>query len=306
MSSSPLVSAIIVFKNAEKFIREAIDSVCAQTYDNWEMLLVDDGSSDASTGIALDYARRDPQRVRYLEHEGHRNLHISASRNVGARHAAGEYLAFLDADDVWLPQKLERQVSLMRANPRAGMIYGDSLYWYGWTGHPEDAARDYLPPLRVEPDTLVEAPQLLVQFIRNVAFIPCPCSIMVRSEILRNVGGFEDEFCRVTRGMYEDQAFYAKVTLEWPVYVSGECWDKYRRHDDSACAQEKKTGDYFTSHLTYLNWFEGYLIGKGVRRGPVWRALQNELLAYRSPFRFRLGRVVRRASRAARRAVGRS
>ena len=295
MSSGPLVSAIIVFKNAEKFIREAVDSVCAQTYGNWEMLLVDDGSSDAGTGIALEYARQYPQRIRYLEHEGHRNLHISASRNVGARHAAGEYLAFLDADDVWLPQKLERQVSLMRANPRAGMIYGDSLYWYGWTGRAEDAARDYLPPLRVEPDTLAEAPQLLIQFIRNVAFIPCPCSIMVRSDVLSKVGGFEDEFCRVTRGMYEDQAFYAKVTLEWPVYVSGECWDKYRRHDDSACAQEKRTGDYFASHLKYLNWFEGYLIGKGVRGGAVWRALQHELLAYRSPFRFRLRRAVRRA-----------
>ena len=84
MSSGPLVSAIIVFKNAEKFIREAVDSVCAQTYGNWEMLLVDDGSSDAGTGIALEYARQYPQRIRYLEHEGHRNLHISASRNVGA------------------------------------------------------------------------------------------------------------------------------------------------------------------------------------------------------------------------------
>ena len=269
------MSAIIVFKNAEKFIREAVDSVCAQTYVTGKLArrrrLI--GCRARSLWIRAAVSSEG----RYLEYEGHATR--TSSRNVGARHAAGEYLAFLDADDVWLPQKLERQVSPMRANPRAGMIYGDSLYWYGWTGRAEDAARDYLPPLRVEPDTLAEAPQLLIQFIRNVAFIPCPCSIMVRSDVLSKVGGFEDEFCRVTRGMYEDQAFYAKVTLEWPVYVSGECWDKYRRHDDSACAQEKKTGDYFTSHLTYLNWFEGYLIGKGVRGGAVWRALQHELLA---------------------------
>ena len=71
-------------------------------------------------------------------------------------------MAFLDADDFWFPQKLERQVTLMQANPRAGMIYGDTLYWYSWTGLAEDAARDYLPPLGVEPDTLIEPPHLLV------------------------------------------------------------------------------------------------------------------------------------------------
>ncbi len=295
MSTHPLVSSIIVFKNAERFIREAIDSVLAQTYDNWELLLVDDGSSDGSTEVAQDYERRHPQKLRYLEHEGHGNLHISASRNLGAGHARGEYMAFLDADDFWFPQKLERQVTLMQANPRAGMIYGDTLYWYSWTGLVEDAGRDYLPPLGVEPDTLIEPPYLLSRFIRNVAFIPCPCSIMVRTSVLREVGGFEAEFCRVTRGMYEDQAFYAKVCRQWPVYVSRECWDRYRRHDDSACAQEKKTGAYVDSRLTYLTWLEAYLTANGVRRGKVWGALQGELLAYRSPLRFRLREAARRA-----------
>src|SRR5918999_1055965 len=113
MSSKPLVSVIMIFLNAEKFIEEAIESVFAQTYDSWELLLVDDGSTDDSTDIALRYAQQNPERVRYLEHDSHLNRGMSASRNLGITHAIGEYIAFLDADDVWLPHKLEQQVAIL-------------------------------------------------------------------------------------------------------------------------------------------------------------------------------------------------
>src|SRR5829696_811917 len=102
MNSKPLVSSVMIFFNAERFIREAIESVFAQTYDNWELLLVDDGSTDDSTQIALHYAEQYPERVRYLEHPGHQNRGMSASRNLGVSQAKGEYIALLDADDVWL------------------------------------------------------------------------------------------------------------------------------------------------------------------------------------------------------------
>src|SRR5438105_1562536 len=104
MSSKPLVSAITIFLNEEKFLQEAIASVFAQTYDNWELLLVDDGSTDASTEIALRYAKQYPEKVRYVEHRGHQNRGMSAARNLGIRNAKGQYIAFLDADDVWLPK----------------------------------------------------------------------------------------------------------------------------------------------------------------------------------------------------------
>src|SRR5258705_7087515 len=92
---SPLVSVVMIFLNAESFIQEAIQSVLDQDYSNWELLLVDDGSSDGSTQIALAAAGQYPQRVHYLEHADHQNRGMSASRNLGARHAHGEYLAFL-------------------------------------------------------------------------------------------------------------------------------------------------------------------------------------------------------------------
>src|SRR5919107_1887161 len=110
MSSRPLVSTVVAFLNGERFIEEAIESVLAQTYDNWELLLVDDGSTDGSTRIALQCAEQYPAKVRYLEHLGHQNCGMSASRNLGVSRAKGQYIAFLDADDVWLPHKLQQQV----------------------------------------------------------------------------------------------------------------------------------------------------------------------------------------------------
>jgi glycosyltransferase involved in cell wall biosynthesis len=109
----PLVSIISTFLNEEKFIKEAIESVFAQTYDNWELILVDDGSTDRSTEIALQYGRDYPNKILYIEHEGHQNHGQPASRNLGIRHAKSEYISFLDADDVLLPHKLERQLAII-------------------------------------------------------------------------------------------------------------------------------------------------------------------------------------------------
>ena len=98
MLSTPTVSAIIPFLNAGAFLEEAIESVFAQTYRDWELLLVDDGSTDASTALARRYAERYGPRARYLEHDGHANRGVCASRNLGIKRSHGKYLAFLDGD----------------------------------------------------------------------------------------------------------------------------------------------------------------------------------------------------------------
>ncbi len=108
-----LVSTVIPVFNAASFIARAVDSVLAQTYPNVEIIVVNDGSTDDTGAHLLAYGHR----IRVIEQE---NAGLSAARNAGIRATRGDLVAFLDADDWWLPSKLERQVALLDANPRLG------------------------------------------------------------------------------------------------------------------------------------------------------------------------------------------
>lgn len=224
-----LVSVIMIFLNAERFIEEAIESVLSQTYDRWELLLVDDGSTDRSTAIARRYAAELPDRIRYLDHTGHQNRGMSASRNMGIAHAGGEYIAFLDADDVYLPQKLEKQIEILEHYPEAGLVYGATQYWFSWTGSAADARKDRLRPLGVPPGSLVDPPHLFRLFLENKARTPCTCAVLIRRSVIKDAGGFEERFS----GMYEDQVFFYKLSLIASAFVADGCWDRYRQHADS-------------------------------------------------------------------------
>lgn len=278
----PVVSIIIIFFDAGEFIREAIDSVFGQTYHNWELLLVDDGSTDASTKLARERAEQHSQKVLYLEHPGRQNQGMSASRNLGIHHAAGDYLAFLDADDVWLPHKLEEQVGIMASQPEAAMVYGATQYWHSWTGNSEDLDRDYMLKLGVEPNTLVRSPSLLTLSLESKAPTPCPSDILLRREIVDSVGGFEEGFRGIYQ-LYEDQAFLAKVYLKAPVFVAGNCWDRYRQHENSCVAVVTEAGRKYKAGLFYLDWLERYLRGNGIKEREVWQALRTKRRRYRYP-----------------------
>ena len=106
----PLVSIITPCYNAESFISMTIESILAQTYQNWEMIIVDDGSNDESTHIVTTYAKQD-SRVKLILNK--KNMGVAKSRNTGTREATGQYIALLDSDDTWLPEKLEKQLELM-------------------------------------------------------------------------------------------------------------------------------------------------------------------------------------------------
>ena len=284
MTRKPLVSAITIFLNGEKFIEEAIASVFAQTYDNWELLLVDDGSTDGSTAIAQRYAQQYPDKVRYLEHEGHQNRGMSATRNLGIRHAKGEYIALLDADDVWLPQKLEQQVAILESHPEAGIVCSSTQYWYSWTGDANDTKRDYVRELKIPPNRLFEPPKLLTLLLERKALTPATCSVLMRREIFDAIGGFEELF----RGMFEDQAFFTKVYLKVPVFVESNYWDRYRQHPNSTCSIAQKKGQFHRlkpnpTQLNFLNWLAEYLTQQDVNDSEIWQALQKGMWPYKYP-----------------------
>jgi len=273
-SRKPLVSTIIIFFDAERFLEEAIGSVFAQTYDAWELLLVNDGSNDGSVAIAQRWAKQHPSKVRYLEHTGHQNRGMSASRNLGIAYAKGEYIAFLDADDVWLSNKLDRQVAILAAQPEAAMVYGPAQWWYSWTGRAEDRLRDYIPEPGVPANTLVEAPALLRRFLRLPDISPVPSSVLIRRHIVEQVGGFEERF----RGLYEDQVFFAKVCLAAPVFVSGECSARYRQHPHSNCASTLETAS--TVRAQFLRWLAEYV---GAKNGALSTPLRRQIWPCRYP-----------------------
>lgn len=105
-----LVSIIMPMHNSAKFVGEAITSVINQTYDNWELLVIDDASEDYSCDIVREYIKRD-NRIHLLFNDNHTGR-PSSPRNMGVNNAKGRYIAFLDSDDMWFPEKLEQQIPL--------------------------------------------------------------------------------------------------------------------------------------------------------------------------------------------------
>lgn len=281
MSEQSLVSIVVIFLNAERYLSEAIESIFSQTYEKWELLLVDDGSTDRSTEIARHYAKQKPDKVRYLNHPGHHNRGKGASRNLGIQHANGYYLAFLDADDIWLPHKLKEQVAILDKYEEVGMVYGKTLYWYSWTQDPADVQRDFIPALGVPLDVPIDPPELLTLYLRGKASIPCPTDILVRRSIADEVGGFDETFIDVNN-IYEDQAFYAKLCLKTPVVVIDRCWDRYRQHSQASMAVAWRTGTEIQARRFFLNWLLEYLREQAVQDKRVWEAVRRQLWLYDS------------------------
>ncbi|MBP5977285.1 glycosyltransferase [Brasilonema sp. CT11] len=301
MKSQPLVSVITPFFNTEKFIQEAIESVLTQSYKNWELLLIDDGSSDGSTVIAQHYADLYPEKVYYFEHNDHQNCGKSTSRNLGISKAKGKYIAFLDADDVFLPQKLEQQVAILESQPETGMVYGPTQHWHSWTGEQKDYQRDNIRPLGVQPNTLFHPPSLVTQYLKIPGIVPCTCGLLVRREVIEAVGGFDDTI----QHMFEDQVLLAKICLHTPVYVDSSCWDRYRQHSESSCSQAIQTGKYHPlkpnlAHQIYLNWLQKYITAQGVQDAELQNALEKALYPYRHPMLYLLLRVKKKVAQIAR------
>ena len=261
--SGPAVSAITIFLNEERFLAEAVESVLAQTFADWELLLVDDGSTDRSAEIAHSYAARQPDRIRCLAYPGRGNRGMSASRNLGLSRACGRSVGFLDADDVWLPGKLAEQCAILDARPQCGLVYGRTLIWRSWNG----AGEDFLYPLGVEPDAVHPPPRLFELLVENKAQNPTTCNALMRRSLIDEVGGFEDGF----RGMFEDQAFFAKALLARPAYVDGRLWAKYRQHAASCSSASARAGRDRAARGRVLRWMRDHL-GDQLAKHPGARA----------------------------------
>jgi len=257
----PCVSVVMIFRDAERFMVEAVQSVFAQTFSDWELLLVDDGSSDGSSALARGYAAAHPGRIRYLEHPGHAHRGTGPSRNLGLASAAGTYATFLDADDVYLPDRLARHLAAFGRHPRARLVISQEIYWRQWSAgerdHPTEAD-DIVGPL-ARYDDPIEPPILLRTSLKRKAAMPGICSVTFERRRALDLGAIPEHFT----SQYEDQALIAKLMLATVAVVLEEPLVKYRQHAASLTHRLAKAGEYrpgrpHAALFEYLQWLRDY------------------------------------------------
>lgn len=289
---SPRVSVITPFVDHARFLAEAIESVRAQRFDAWELILVDDGARDESRAIADRFAAADPARIRVLPPDPARRG-AAAARNRGMATAAGELVAFLDADDVFTPDKLSDEVADLDAHPNAAMLYSRTRWWHdGVRGH------DFTERLGVAANRVHPPPYLLNRVILLAkGDIPCTCGVLLRKRAIDEVGGFEERFV-----LYEDQTLWAKILLAYPAYVSRSCHSRYRQHESSTSARAEASGDYdrYRTHAAqeaFFTWLEDYVRQHGGDPSVLATLAQARVRSRRAapgPLRLLIGRLRRR------------
>lgn len=204
----PFVSVVIPTYNLARYTSEALTSVQAQTFTDFEVVIVDDGSTDDTIQIVQPFLS--DSRFNLIQQENHGT---AAARNTAVRHARGKWVAFLDCDDLWLPDKLEKQVALIEADPGASLVFGNGIEFA------EDGDTGYFYRKREAFPDGVGLPRLL----KGNCF--WSCSVMVRREDIMNVGllrtdvsGVDDYdlwlkvlgLGGVARGLWEPIARYRK------------------------------------------------------------------------------------------------
>jgi glycosyltransferase involved in cell wall biosynthesis len=206
---SPAVSVIIPSYNSAQFLAQGLDSVLAQTLPPAEVLVIDDGSTDATRALMESYTRRYPNVVRYVFQE---NTGQGGARNHGMRLASSEWVAFLDADDWWKPEKLARQMELVKSNPNAVLLYTGLEMRYP-DGRIE--VRLPTPPSELWPD---------LRYGNKIT----PSTVMAKRKVLLEAGGFDTQF----RGT-EDWELWVRLGPRLPVACVPDALTCYRVSDAS-------------------------------------------------------------------------
>ncbi|NLM25553.1 MAG: glycosyltransferase family 2 protein [Firmicutes bacterium] len=212
---SDLVSIVTPVFNAASYVGETIESVLAQDYQNWEMLIVDDCSTDNSLSIIETYSRFD-DRIRLIRLE--QNSGVATARNVALRNARGRYIAFLDSDDTWYPNKLTRQITYMKANDVAF-----SFSSYEWM---DEEGRLLNKTIRVP---------RIVDYDRLLGGNPIGClTVVIDTD---KVGSFEMPPIR-----HEDYATWLGITKRGvTAHGIDECLARYRRSAQSLSGNKIKS-----------------------------------------------------------------
>ncbi|MBI5142728.1 MAG: glycosyltransferase [Nitrospirae bacterium] len=221
--NTPTVSVVIPAYNAEKYIAETLDSVMAQTYTDFEVLVVDDGSKDGTVSIAERYAELHPDQIRLIRKP---NGGPSSARNAGIKAARGAYIAFNDADDLWLPEKLEKQMLFFESLPsNVGMTYTDARSF-------DDEGLWILPPGLDQYRKL--GSNAYLKLLKNNV-IP-NCSVIVRRECFDKVGMYDQ-----SPDIIEDYDMWLRIARQYDVDCIDDVLSIYREHHGGRSKQIEVT-----------------------------------------------------------------
>jgi glycosyltransferase involved in cell wall biosynthesis len=211
--NTPLVSVIIPAYNAERFVAKTLESVINQTYKNIEVLVVDDGSSDRTAEIVNQISQND-SRIVLLRQS---NLGVAAARNLAIQKAKGEFIAPIDADDIWYPTKLEKQVCcFLHAPVSVGLVYA-------WSADIDEAGwqtGEYRASLL---EGSVFRTLLCHYFLGNAS------STLIRRTCLERVGGYNSTFKQKNAQGCEDWDLYLRIAEHYQFRVVPECLVGYRK-----------------------------------------------------------------------------
>jgi glycosyltransferase involved in cell wall biosynthesis len=218
MEAKPLVSVVIPAYNCSRYIGEALESIFAQDCPDTEIIVVNDGSTD-DTGKVLSAFE---PRIRVVEQA---NAGAAAARNNAIREARGKYIAFLDADDLWLPGKLITQVRYLDNHPEVGLVYCGWLEWF-----PDDKG-NFVKPVVPPPADLNETDPEFCGWLYNRLLFDCyvhTSTAVLRSEIVRAAGWFD---LSLRRG--QDYDYWFRVSRLAPIHKLRAVLSLYRIHPKS-------------------------------------------------------------------------
>lgn len=203
----PKVSVIIPTYNCAHYLGNAIESVLRQTFTDYEVIIVDDGSTDNTREVVERFIAQHPSRIRYI-YQPHQER--SMARNRGIQAASGEYIAFLDADDEWLPQKLERQVPILDENRKVGLVCSNVVLM-------DKEGRDFgCPPSRETPNGFV------LQELLCGNFIWC-LTVLCRRQCFEECGWFDTATIPA-----EDWDMWVRIAARYAIYHIPGVLARYR------------------------------------------------------------------------------
>lgn len=245
----PLVSIIVPCYNSEKYLQECLNSILTQDYENVEVLVVNDGSIDGSEEIAKAFGQQD-DRLKYFYQD---NNGVGSARNLGLREAKGEYVAFLDSDDAWLPGKLGKQIELLENNPDA-VIFGGVRHIY------ESDPQNYNDVFFENFESKKQFLNYLLYQTDNVTFTG---AVIFKREHLSKVGFFIEGISNA-----EDWDLWTKLACHFPFHAIEEPL-YYRRKHDMGLTTIKPIAQRLKNELYVLDLLRAELKVQGISLSKV-------------------------------------